>query len=102
MNGETLFQRNLRFHHILEAYAYLLLGISLVLFILTYGFEGGTSSRPFEFYRTFFIFLLLFAFMQVLLAHTENLLGILLLCFLSLMTLMVLDYSLNDFLTIRL
>lgn len=102
MDGETPTKQSRRFYRILEAYAYLLLCAALGLFVLTYGVEGGTSSRPFEFYRTFFVFFLLFAFMQALLTHTENLLGVLLLCFLSLMALLVLDYSLNDFLTIRL
>ena len=102
MDGETPTKQSRRFYRILEAYAYLLLCAALGLFVLTYGVEGGTSSRPFEFYRTFFVFFLLFALMQALLTHTENLLGVLLLCFLSLMALLVLDYSLNDFLTIRL
>ncbi|MEA4861319.1 hypothetical protein SDC9_87184 [bioreactor metagenome] len=102
MDGETPTKQSQRFYRILEAYVYLLLCAALGLFVLTYGVEGGTSSRPFEFYRTFFVFFLLFALMQALLTHTENLLGVLLLCFLSLMALLVLDYSLNDFLTIRL
>jgi signal transduction histidine kinase len=102
MDGETPTKQSRRFYRILEAYAYLLLCAALGLFVLTYGVEGGTSSRPFEFYRTFFVFFLLFALMQALLTHSENLLGVLLLCFLSLMALLVLDYSLNDFLTIRL
>lgn len=102
MDGEIKSQQDKHFHRILEAYAYCLLAVALSLFILTYGIDGGTSSRPFEFYRTFFAFFLFFSFLQGLLAHTENLLGVLLLCFLSLMSLMVLDYSLNDFLTIRL
>lgn len=102
MDGEIPTKQSRRFYRILEAYAYLLLCAALGLFVLTYGVEGGTSSRPFEFYRTFFVFFLLFALMQALLTHTENLLGVLLLCFLSLMALLVLDYSLNDFLTIRL
>ncbi len=90
------------FSYVFEAYAVLLLLTALALFIVTYGIDGGTSTRPFEFYRTFFIFYLFYASCLILLYHTRHLLGILLLCFLGITALLVLDYSLNDYLTIRL
>lgn len=102
MGIKTVLKKENIFSYVFDAYAVLLLLTALTLFISTYGLDGGTSERPFEFYRTFFVFFLFYALFIVLLSHTRHLLGILLLCFLSVTVLLVLDYSLNDYLTIRL
>jgi len=91
-----------QFDYVFQAYIVLLLVLALALFIITYGIDGGTSTRPYEFYRTFFFFFLFYSLCIILLSNTNHLLGILLLCFLCSTALLVLDYSLNDFLTIRL
>ncbi len=90
------------FEHALHGYVCFLLVLSFAEFLLTYGFSGGESTRPMEFYRTFFIFFAFYGFCIVLLSRSENLLAILLLVFLALTALWVIGYSLNDFLTIRL
>jgi len=102
MGIKTRLNKDRYFSYVFQAYAVLLLLLALVIFIATYGIEGGSSTRPYEFYRTFFIFFLFYSLCIVLLSHTRHLLGILLLCFLGLTALLVLDYSLNDYLTIRL
>ena len=95
-------RRNTLFDYLMIAYICLLLVYALICFILRYGIEGGTSSRPFEFYRTFFIFFAFYSLCILLLLRTEALLTTLLLCFLCLTALLVIDYSLVDYLTIRL
>ncbi len=95
-------KRTTPFERALYGYAGFLLALALVEFLLTYGINGGSSTRPLEFYRTFFIFLAFYCFCIMLLSQARNLLAILLLIFLSLTALWVIGYSLNDFLTIRL
>ncbi|MGH0052231.1 MAG: hypothetical protein ACQ5SW_02425, partial [Sphaerochaetaceae bacterium] len=95
-------KRTTRFERALYGYIGFLLALAFLEFILTYGVNGGESTRPMEFYRTFFIFFALYSFCIFLLSQAKNLLSILLLIFLSLMALWVIGYSLNDFLTIRL
>lgn len=102
MEVKTLPGRSNLFSYVFQAYVVLLLILALAVFIATYGIEGGTSTRPYEFYRTFFFFYLLYCLCIILLSHSDHLLGILLLVFLCLTALLVIDYSLNDFLTIRL
>lgn len=79
----------------------LLLSLGVLLFIVGYGYTP-TELYPYEFFRTFYIFFALYALMMLLLLRADQLLGILLLCFLGLIVLLVLGYSLNDYLTIRL
>lgn len=95
-------RRTTPFERALYGYAGFLLALGLVEFLLTYGFNSGESTRPFEFYRTFFVFFAFYCLCIFLLIQARNLLAILLLIFLSLTALWVIGYSLNDFLTIRL
>lgn len=95
-------KRTAPFERTLYGYVGFLIALGLVEFLLTYGFNGRESARPFEFYRTFFIFLAFYCLCIFLLSQARNLLAILLLIFLSLTALWVIGYSLNDFLTIRL
>lgn len=102
MENEQAFTIHLSFRQALVLCILALLLLASILFWVTYGWEGTESSRPFEFYRTFFFFFAFYSLCILLLTRCQTLLGILLLCFLSLTSLLVLDYSLNDFLTIRL
>lgn len=90
------------FRQVNQGMVLLFLGTALLLFILRYGINGGTSPTPFEFYRTFFAFFILFTLTTMLLTFDFNPLGTFLLLFLSFTALVVIDYSLTDFLTIRL
>ena len=91
-----------QFKQVTQGIVLLFLVTALLLFILRYGFTGGTSSAPFEFYRTFFAFFAMATLTTLLLTLDFNPLGTLLLLFLSFTALVVIDYSLTDFLTIRL
>ncbi len=94
-------ERKIHYETLVSAYVVVLLSLALLLFIVGYGYRP-TDQYPYEFFRTFFIFFALYALMMLLLLRAEQLLGILLLCFLGLTVLLVLGYSLNDYLTIRL
>ncbi len=77
--------------------------VALTLFVLRYGFIAkDESARMTEFYRTFYVFYAVAFLCIQLLTYESNLLGTLLFLFISLVALVVLSYSLNDFLTIRL
>ncbi len=102
METEQNIPKETFFHRAVFCLTVFFLLLALSLFILTYGVNEGTSTRPFEFYRTFFIFFALYSLCVLLLFSSDQLLGSFLLCFLALTALLVIDYSLNDFLTIRL
>ncbi|MEA5028034.1 MAG: hypothetical protein VB056_04065 [Sphaerochaeta associata] len=61
MGIKTRLNKDRYFSYVFQAYAVLLLLLALVIFIATYGIEGGSSTRPYEFYRTFFIFFLFYS-----------------------------------------
>ena len=77
--------------------------IALSLFILRYGLiTKKESARVAEFYRTFYVFFAIAFLCMQLLTYKTNLMSTLLLLGISLLAFVVLSYSLNDFLTIRL
>jgi len=77
--------------------------IALSLFILRYGLiTKEESARVTEFYRTFYVFFAIAFLCMQLLTYNTNLMSTLLLLGISLLAFVVLSYSLNDFLTIRL
>mgnify|MGYP000844953875 CR=1 FL=1 len=94
-------ERNIPYETLVSAYVVVLLFLALLLFFVGYGYKP-TDQYPYEFFRTFYIFFAFYSLMMILLLRSKQLLGILLLCFLGLTVLLVLGYSLNDYLTIRL
>lgn len=75
---------------------------ALISFVLRYHYSERDVLRSLEFYRTFYFFFALFCACTVLLFQAKTLLSTILLCFLCFTEILVIDYSLSDYLTIRL
>lgn len=89
------------FYLSLLAVTIILLVTGFMLFCLEYGGPSPASAYPVEFHYTFYFFYGIATFSIVMLFHTKNPVGTTMLMFLSFTSLMVLGYSIGDYLSIR-